>query len=243
MPTIPSMKTGPILLRSALALAFAWFAVTPSRAADAKANLTAAIQKLADEPNYSWSSAAKNEGTESNRKPPAVDGKTEKAGITYLKSNAGETSYEVAFKGEKIAVKLAEDWIEPSELPVDASRLETRLRAFKTPTKEATELLGKATDLKEEQDGAYSAKLPPDAAKAVFATLGRRAAEAAEAAGNLKFWVRDGRLAKYEIKVQGKITVGTDKREVNISRTTTVEVKDVGTTKINLPDSAKSRLS
>jgi hypothetical protein len=55
--------------------------------------------------------------------------------------------------------------------------------------------------------------------------------------------VRDGRLAKYEIKVQGKIAVGTDKREVNISRTTTVEVKDVGTTKINLPDSAKSRLS
>jgi hypothetical protein len=43
--------------------------------------------------------------------------------------------------------------------------------------------------------------------------------------------------------VQGKIAVGTDKREVNISRTTTVEVKDVGTTKINLPDSAKSRLS
>jgi hypothetical protein len=212
--------------------------------ADPQSELADAIKKLAGEPNYSWTSAQKTEGSETGRKQGPLEGKTEKDGITHLKVASGESSYELAFKGEKVAVKLSEDWIEPSELPVDDGRLERRLKAFKTPTKESAEFLAKAGDVKKEAgELAYSGRLTPDAAKAMFALLGKRAAEAPEAEGALKFWVKDGRLAKYELKLQGKITVGADKREVTITRTTTVEIKDVGSTKISLPESARSRLS
>jgi len=215
--------------------------------ANPQSELADAIKKLAGEPNYSWTSAQKTEGSETGRKQGPLEGKTEKDGITHLKVASGDSSYELAFKGEKVAVKLSEDWIDPSELPVDDGRLERRLKAFKTPAKESAEFLAKVGDVKKEAgepgEPASAGRRTPDAAKAMFALLGKRAAEAPQAEGALKFWVKDGRLMKYELKLQGKITVGADKREVTITRTTTVEIKDVGSTKISLPESARSRLS
>ena len=55
------------------------------------------------------------------------------------------------------------------------------------------------------------------------------------------FWVKDGELTKYEHNVQGKI-VGRDDQEFPINRTTTIEIKDVGKTKLALPDEAKKKL-
>ena len=77
-------------------------------------------------------------------------------------------------------------------------------------------------------------------------SLGRRpnpdAPGPKNAKGSVKFWIKDGELTKYEYNVQGKIT-GRDDQEIDINRTTTVEVKDAGKTKINLPDEAKKKLS
>src|SRR5206468_4731839 len=54
-------------------------------------------------------------------------------------------------------------------------------------------------------------------------------------------WVKDGVLAKYEFKVQG--TMSFNGNDVDIDRTTTVEIKDVGSTKVELPDEAKKKVS
>ena len=62
------------------------------------------------------------------------------------------------------------------------------------------------------------------------------------AKGSAKFWVKDGVLSKYQYNVQGKLTVGEDKREVEINRTTIVEIKDVGNTTVKLPEEAKKKL-
>ena len=100
-----------------------------------------------------------------------------------------------------------------------------------------------AAALKKDGDGAYTGDMTPEAAKELFALLGRRAAEAPSAAGSMKFWVKDGALAKYEFGVRGKITVGgEEKREVEISRSTTVELKNVGSTTVSLPEDAKKKL-
>jgi hypothetical protein len=69
---------------------------------------------------------------------------------------------------------------------------------------------------------------------------GQNAPEIAGAKGSVKFWIKDGLISKYEFNVQGKVTFGDQKREIN--RTTTVEIKDVGTTKVELPDEAKAIL-
>jgi len=244
-PSTPrySLPVRNLLALGLITLSFAGPVLLP--AAEPKTELADAIKKLTDQPNYSWTITQKTTGSESAaRRDGNIEGKTEKGGLLFVKASSGDTAYQVAFKGEKVVVNLNEDWIEPSELPVDNGRLEERLKALKTtPADQATTLAEKSKELKSETAGEYSGDLTPEAAKSFFKQLGRRAAEATDAKGTVKFWTKDGRLTKYEFVVQGKITAGTDKKEVEISRTTTVEIKDVGSTKISLPDAAKNRLS
>jgi hypothetical protein len=73
---------------------------------------------------------------------------------------------------------------------------------------------------------------------------GRRGGQAppvSNAKGSVKFWIKDGVLTKYVLKVSGTITRNGD--DVDVDRTTTVEIKDVGTTKLAVPDEAKSKMS
>ena len=61
------------------------------------------------------------------------------------------------------------------------------------------------------------------------------------AKGSVKFWVKDGVLTKYEFKVSGKMDFNGN--EIDMDRTSTVEIKDVGTTKVEVPEAAKQKLS
>ena len=210
--------------------------------ADPKTEVTDAIKKLGEQSGYSWTQTPKTTGSESARRQGPIEGKTEKGGFTCLKGSAGEISYEAASKGDKMVVNYNGDWLSTAEIGEDQSAIK-RLKALKKPVEEAESLAGKATELKKESDGLYAGDLAADASKALFSLLGRRAAEAPEAKGSVRFWIKDGLLTKYEFSVRGKITVGEDKHEVAISQTTTVEIKDTGSTKISLPEEAKKKLS
>ena len=61
-----------------------------------------------------------------------------------------------------------------------------------------------------------------------------------DAKGSAKFWTKDGVLTKYEIKVSGKMDFNG--QEMNQDRTTTVEITDIGTTKVEVPEAAKKLL-
>lgn len=209
--------------------------------ADPKTEVSDGIKKLAQQSGYSWTYTPKTEGSESARRQGPMEGKTEKDGFSHLKVEVGDVTAEVAFKGEKMIVNYNGDWLSTAEIG-ENNRNVQRLKAMKRPTDEAETLASKATALKKESDGVYSSDLDGAAAKEMFALLGRRAAEAPTAKGSVKFWVKDGRLAKYEFVVRGKITTGEDKREVDLSRTTTVEIKEVGSTKVSLPEDAKKKL-
>jgi hypothetical protein len=69
---------------------------------------------------------------------------------------------------------------------------------------------------------------------------GGAAPTVADAKGSVKFWIKDGVITKYQIKVSGTVTRGGNDQDVD--RTTTVEIKDVGATTITLPSEAKSKL-
>ena len=58
--------------------------------------------------------------------------------------------------------------------------------------------------------------------------------------GSVKFWVKDGKLVKYQYHIQGAVSFNGNDRDVD--RTTTVEISDVNTTKISAPDDAKKKL-
>jgi len=188
--------------------------------ADLKTELTEAIAKLGAESGSSWTSTPATEGSKSAARQGPLDGKTEKGGFTRLKSSSGETSYEVGFKGEKIVVNVNGDWLSTAEIGENVSTIQ-KLKAFKKPVEEAGDLVTKAEKLKKESGGLYTGELAPEAARDLFRLLGRRAAEATEAQGSVKFWVKDGRLEKYEFLVQGKITAGEEKKEVDFRRTNT----------------------
>jgi hypothetical protein len=208
---------------------------------DPKTEVKDAVKKLKEETGFSWTSTAKTVG--SDRRQGPIEGKAEKGGLTYIKGTSGDNSYEAAFKGDKSAVNFAGEWMMADALGDESAGVIRRLKAFKNPVEEADALASKAEELKKESDGLYAGDLTADAAKEMFSQLGRRAAEAPTAKGSVKFWVKDGLLSKYEVNVQGKITVGGDKREVDLSRTATVELKDIGSTKISLPDEIRKKFT
>jgi len=210
--------------------------------ADPKTELSEAIASLGAQSGYAWTSTPATEGSKSAARQGAVEGKTEKGGSTRIKSSSGDTAYEVGFKGEKIVVNYNGDWLSTAEIGENVSAVQ-RLKAFKKPVEEAGELLKKTGSLKKESDGLYAGTLEPEAARDLFRLLGRRAALAEEAKGSVKYWVKDGRLSKYEFVVEGRITSGEEKKEVDLRRTTTVEIQEVGATKVIFPDEAKKKLS
>ena len=55
----------------------------------------------------------------------------------------------------------------------------------------------------------------------------------------MKFWAKEGVLSKYEFKLQGKMSFNGN--DTDVDRTTTVEIKDVGTTKVTVPEEAKKK--
>lgn len=211
---------------------------------DAKADVKAAAKKVGDKTNYSWTSTTKFEGGGGGGRGfggGPIEGQFAD-GIVYLKSTFGERTVHRAAKGEKVIFKGEEEWeVADANAQGPGAFAARSMRTFKAPAAEAADLADKAKALKSE-DGALSGDLTEDGAKS-FLTLGRRpnadAPSPKDAKGSVKFWVKDGELTKYEYNVKGKVTFGDDERAID--RTTTVEIKDAGKTKLTLPDEAKKK--
>jgi hypothetical protein len=62
-----------------------------------------------------------------------------------------------------------------------------------------------------------------------------------EAKGSARFWIKDGVLARYEFKLKGKMKFGDN--EFPNDRTTTVEIKDVNKTKVEVPEAARKKVT
>ena len=211
---------------------------------DAKAEIAGAARKLAGQPGYIWTSTPKVAGDGlPNYRPGPTEGRTEKGGFTHCKSSLNDTEYETAFKGDKAAIKREGDWQSADELEDNNAWIARRLKSFKAPAAEAEDLAGKAKELKKDKDGLCVGDLTEEGVKELFSRSARRSGSTVSGAkGSVKFWLKDGALAKYEFNLQGKITVGQDGGEIEINRTTTVEIKDVGKTKVELPEEARKKL-
>jgi hypothetical protein len=217
-------------------------------AAESKDHLASAAKELANKPNYSWTSSTKEADGSTGRLGP-IEGKTEKGGLTYLsfEIGGGGIQVEVYMNGEKGAAKALEGWQtfdEIAETSSAAAAIVRFLRTYKMPAADSAALGEKVKELKE-AEGTWSGELKEEAVKEMLQQGGRRREgqdppKIADAKGSLRIWTKDGTLAKYEIKVQGKVTRG--ERESDVNRTTTVEIKDVGSTKLEVPAEAKEKL-
>jgi hypothetical protein len=205
-----------------------------------------AAKQLGEKPNYAWTTTMK-EGDGSPGRIGPIEGKAEKGGLTYLSFEIGGIPVEVYMKGEKGTAKALEGWQTFDEIAQTSSvaaAVVRFLRSYKTPGVESAALAGKVKDVKE-AEGAISGELKEDATKG-YLEFGTRRREGQEPPkienpkGSVKFWVKDGSLTKYEFNVQGKVTAG--EREMDVNRTTTIEIKEVGTTKLEVPEEAKPKM-
>lgn len=210
-----------------------------------KDEVTSAAKKLGEKANYSWKTTVVVP-EDAPFKPGPQEGQTEKDGVTHLKISFGDNTTEVFLKGEKAAVSNPDggwqtlDELANSEGP--GRFFATMFRNYRTPVVAATESADGTKELKKDGD-AISGDLTEAGAKTLL-TFRRRGPNdegptATNAKGSIKFWVKDGLLSKYEYKVTGKLDLNGD--AIDVDRKVTVEIKDVGTTKIEIPEAAKKK--
>ena len=203
-----------------------------------KDDVIAAAKKLGDQTNYSWKTTVVVPEN-AQFKPGPSEGKTEKDGFTHLTLSFGDNTTQAFIKGDKAAVTNPEGgWQSLSDLDnaEGPGRFLGRIiRNFKTPAAQAGELAAATKELKKDGD-VYAGDLTEEGAKAQFSF-----GTVSNPKGWVKFWVKDGALTKFQFKVTGKVDFNGN--EFDVDRTWMIEVKDVGTTKVSVPEEAKKKVS
>ncbi len=224
--------------------------------AGAKEEVGEATKKLASADNYSWKSSSKWGGGDRTRE---AGGKTAKDGVTLYSTSFRDNKIEIVAKGDKAAIKSSEDgWKSLAELEKereaqsdgDGRRNRGRffagmLRNIPNPAKQAGELLGKVESLTL-ADGVYSGKLTEKGVKSLLSFRRRRGGDdegpqVSNGSGSVKFWLKEGVVSNYEYSVKGTMSFNGQDRD--IQRTSTITISDVGSTKVEVPEGAKSKLS
>jgi uncharacterized protein (DUF2147 family) len=218
----------------------------PLFAADSnpKDDVIGAAQKLAAAASYSWNQTV-IVPEDSQFKPGPTEGKTEKGGATCVKmSTFGDNTTEFVMQGDKTAVTDQDgNWQSLTNLENGDQGpgrfLVGMVRSFRVPAAQATNLVASVNELKNDGD-VYSGDLTEAGAKTLLTFRRGGNATVSNPSGSVKFWLKDGVLTKYEFKVKGSVNFNGN--DMDVDRDTTVEIKDVGTTKVDVPDGAKKLL-
>lgn len=232
-------------MKTQLLLGVALMMATSLLAADPKDEVKSAAKKLADAGGYSWKTTTDMGGGGGGRQFGPTTGKFAN-GMVQLTRTRGDNTTEAYLKDGKGAIQTQEGWQSLAELLDDSSgqnrgRFMARTyQNFKAPAVEVAELAGKVKELKKEGE-TYTGELTAEGVKSFF-TFGRggNAPEVANPKGTVKIWTKDGVISKYEYHLQGTMTFNNNDRDFD--RATTVEINNVGSTRIEVPAAAKAKL-
>jgi hypothetical protein len=221
-----------------------------------KDDVKAAAAALGNAANYTWQSTM-DMGANSPFQPGPTDGKTEKDGYTTVSMSFGDNTSMAVLKGTNAAVQSPDNgWQTAAEATQagggggggfnPAMMIVSQVQNLKTPAIEAANLAGLAGDLKAD-GGKITGALTDDGAKSMLSFGGRSRRggggappEITNPKGTVTFWVADGKLTKYQFHVTGSMSFNGNDMEMD--RTTTVVISNVGTTKVEVPDDAKKKL-
>ena len=257
------MKTPACLLAITATLAFSAF--TYAAPAD---DLAAAVKKLAAAPNYSWTTTTEMANSQFPAMP--ADGVAEKDGFSIVTRNFNGNSMQTVRKGTQVVTQNRDgDWMTAEDMRAQfagggggngggrgngggGGRGGFGGGMFgvgANPAETVAALAGKITELKL-VDGALVATATGEQAAALLApAAGGRGGQGGRGGGNgpqyssvtASFWLKDGALAKCSLHTIGKMTLPNgDERDLD--STTTTEFKNVGTTKVEVPDAAKKKI-
>ncbi len=208
-----------------------------------KDDVTAAIKKLAEQANYSWRTTTVVP-EDARFKPGPVDGQTEKEGLTFVTFSMGDNKTKALIKGDKSSVTDENgDWQSLADIGTEGRGrfLSMMVKGLRTPAVQAADIAATTKEIKKDGE-VYSSDLTEDGAKALMTfRRGGDGPSISDAKGSVKFWVKEGSLAKYEYKVAGKMSFNGN--DFDVDRDTTVEVKEAGSTKVAPPEEAKKKLN
>jgi hypothetical protein len=201
-----------------------------------------ALAKLKSATNYSWTAIIKLPN--SPFVPGPVQGRTQKGGYAMVTQQFNDNTLEAVFKGDKAAVKSDGEWQSLDEAEGMAAMMGGFLTNSGTAADEAGKLLKNVQDLKVGDGGELSGDFTPEGATELltFRPRGGDPTQPKNAKGSVKFWLKDGALSKFESHLQGRMAFGPDQEEQDFEVTRTVEIKDVGTTTLEVPEDAKKKL-
>lgn len=117
-----------------------------------------------------------------------------------------------------------------------------RLQNIKLPAQEAAALAKNAESLTE-SDGVISGKLSEAGVIELsgFGGLGNDGPTISNAKGSVKIWIKDGLISKYQYSLQYTFSFNGNDRDTD--RTTTIEISNIGSTTVDVPEGAKKKLS
>jgi hypothetical protein len=201
-----------------------------------------ALTKLKAATNYAWKATIQI--PDAPFEPGPVKGSTEQGGYSMVSQEFNDNTIEAVFKGEKVAVKGEQGWQLLDEMEGMGAMMGGWLTVNGTAADEAGKLLKGVKELKSGGDNLFTGDLTPEAAKDLMTYKPRRGQAPPppkDAKGSVKFWVKDGALTKFESHMQAKVTFG-DQEDQPFDVTRTVEIQNVGTTKVEVPADAKKKL-
>jgi hypothetical protein len=227
-------------------------------------DVKAAAKKLADAPNYSWTTTTENAGGGGGGFGGGpTSGKADKSGLSVTTREGPNGEMQTIRKGEQVVLQSPQDgqWVTMEEMMAQfgggaggapgggrggRGGFGGMFGGGASPAEELPALVDAAKDLKA-ADGVISGALTDEGVTQRlgrggrgFGGGGQAPAAPTNASGTVKFWIKDGAVAKYEVHVKG--TVQGRGGPMDVDRTTTTEIKDVGTTKIDVPADAKKKL-
>jgi len=243
------------------------FALAASLYAGPSDDVAAAVKKLADAPNYSWTTTMEI----ANSQFPAMpsEGVADKFGFSIVtRSFNGNTSQTVR-KGEEVVMQNRDgDWVTMEEMRAQfgggnrgggqggqgtqgGGNRGGSGRGFggglfggggNLPAVTAAHFATGLKNLKVDGD-VITGTASGDEASALLAMPGGRGGQGQGPRYSLvevKFWVKAGALVKYSVHSVGKFNT-PDGEEREMDSTTTTEIKEVGTTKVEVPADAKKK--
>lgn len=224
--------------------------------ADAREEVQAAVNRLADIGSYSWTTST--EGAGGMRGGAGAEGRIQKDGLAMLKLQMRDGSIDVYLRGEKAAFQSpdGDGWMslaeaaDPNAGPGPGRMVANMARNFRPPVVQAQNFAEKVEGLTKAEDGAFTGTLPEADAKSLMQRRQRGPGggpggpdggpELRDAKATVKFWASDGVLSKFQYHLTGVMTFNGEEREID--RTTTVEIKDVGNVTIDVPEEAKAKM-
>jgi hypothetical protein len=245
------------------------FALATSLYAGPADDVVAAVKKIADAPNYSWTTTTEIADSQFPAMPS--EGAAEKLGFSIVtRSFNGNTSQTVR-KGEEVVMQNRDgDWVTMEEMRAQfgggnrgggqgaqggqggqGGGNRGGGRGFGggmfggggvLPAATAANFATKLKNLKVDGDTIVGTA-SGDEASALLAMPGGRGGQGQGPRYSLvevKFWVKSGALVKYTVHSVGKFST-PDGEEREMDSTTTTEIKNVGSTKVEVPEGAKKK--